>query len=441
MTRKADQLATRTNYRNYLLLLLATILAFNGLDGTALGLVLPNIKSALYLTDTELGLLTGIAFSLFYSTVGIPIGRWADRGDRVVIIALTTALWGVMVMWIGSARSFGELLIARVGVAVGEAGCVPAAYSLIADYFAREERPRAVSSYLLGGVLSVILGYLAAGWLSYHYGWRAMFVFLGIPSLIVAPVAWWTLSEPRRYKQQAFRLDARGQAPGMLHVIEVLWQNRTFRYLLAVTSLNALFGSGIGVWQPSFFSRSYGFRPEALGLFFATVYGIGGAIGLYLGGYLTSRYAAGNERLQLRVFALCNASFGLLSAFIYLSRDSIVSVVLLGLAVVGGALENGPIFATAQTVVPDRMRAISISVIYLFANLLGAGVGPLVVGTLSDWLNAYFGAESLRYALLAMCPGYFVAGWMLWRASRSVVADAEAAVGCRESTGVTCAHA
>src|SRR5690348_13696882 len=134
----------RPSYRAYLILLLATILAFNGLDGTAIGIVLPSIKGALHLTDTELGFLTGVAFSLFYSTVGVPLGRWADRGDRVAIIAITTALWGVMVVLVGTARSFGQLLIVRIGVAVGEAGCVPAAYSLIGDYFSREERPRAI---------------------------------------------------------------------------------------------------------------------------------------------------------------------------------------------------------------------------------------------------------------------------------------------------------
>src|SRR6185312_7911456 len=158
------------HYRTYLVFLLATILTFNGLDSTALGLVLQNIKISLHLTDTELGVLTGIAFSLFYSTVGIPIGRWADRGDRAALIALCTALWGVMVMLVGVTRSFVQLLIVRVGVAVGEAGCTPAAYSLIADYFPREDRPRAIAMYWVGGSVSVIIGYIAAGWLNYHYG-------------------------------------------------------------------------------------------------------------------------------------------------------------------------------------------------------------------------------------------------------------------------------
>src|SRR5690348_7264427 len=148
--RKASKACRGQHYRAYLIFVLATILALSGTDGTALGLVLPSVKTALHLTDVELGVLTGIAFSLFYSTAGIPIGRWADRGNRVAIIAICTALWGVMVMLMGAARTFVQLLIVRIGVAVGEAGCVPAAYSLIGDYFTREERPRAISSYQLG---------------------------------------------------------------------------------------------------------------------------------------------------------------------------------------------------------------------------------------------------------------------------------------------------
>ena len=416
-------------YRMYLVVLLASILTFNGLDGTALGLVLPSVKRALYLTDTELGVLTGIAFSAFYSTLGIPIGRWADRGDRVVIIVLTTALWGAMVMLCGAARSFAGLLLIRVGVAVGEAGCVPAAYSLIAEYFPREERPRAVAKYLIGGSVSGILGYLVAGWLSARYGWRAMFVCIGLPSVVVAPIAWWTLSEPRRISRQPKRSTKSTAAlPGMREVIRVLVQNRTFRYVLAMQCLNALFGSGLNVWQPSFFARSYDWSAEQLGLYLSVIYGIGGVVGTYTGGWLASRFAPRNERLQLRAFAGFYAAFGVVSTFSYLSKDPIVSVSLLGLAFVGGCLANGPIFATIQTVIPERMRAFSISIIYLLANFVGAGLGPLVVGALSDSLHPYLGGESLRYALLAMCPGYVVGGWLLWQAAESVVADADAAV-------------
>ena len=438
--RNPTGLNNRSHYRAYLLFLLAAALAFNGLDGTAFGLVLQSIKKALLLTDTDLGILTGIAFSLFYSTVGVPIGRWADRGDRIAIISLTTALWGIMVMSVGATASFVELLVVRIGVAVGEAGCLPAAYSLIADYFNREERPRAVGIYLLGGCVSVIIGYPAAGWLSYHYGWRVMFVCLGAPSVVLAPLAWWTLSEPRRAKPRSEHSVVSGAtSPDMLGVLLELWRNATFRCVLATQCVIIFFVRGIGVWQASFFIRSYGMKIEQLGLYFSFVYGLGSLLGNYAGGYLASRYAPSNERLQLRALAVVNVLFGALSACVYLSRDLYISLALLGLAVAGGTLHYGPMFATTQTVVPERMRATSIALIYLFSNLVGGGLGPLVVGALSDVLHPHFGAESLRYALLAVCPACLAGTWLLWQAARSVVADTEVVDG-RESSTITCAQ-
>src|SRR5688500_12783235 len=179
--------------RNYLLALLTTILAFNYIDRLALGLLLEDIKADLALTDTQLGFLTGIAFALFYAVMGIPIARWADRGNRVTIISLTTALWSVAVALCGAAGSFVQLLVIRAGVAVGEAGCHPPALSLIADYFTRAERPRAVARYMLGWPLALLIGYFAAGWLNEFWGWRATFVILGLPGLVLAALARFTL--------------------------------------------------------------------------------------------------------------------------------------------------------------------------------------------------------------------------------------------------------
>ena len=182
--------------------MLAVILTFNYVDYQAIQLVLQSIKETFRVTDTDLGALTGIAFTLFYSTLGIPIGRWADRGNRVAIIALTVGLRSVMVMLMGTARSFGELLLIRVGVAVGEAGCLPASYSLIADYFEHAQRPRAVAIFLIGGPLSAIVGNFCGGWLNQLYGWRTMFVLLGLPGLVLMGVAWFTLEEPRAHSVQ-----------------------------------------------------------------------------------------------------------------------------------------------------------------------------------------------------------------------------------------------
>lgn len=426
--RKVSRETSAVSYRSYLLALLATILALNNIDGVALSLVLQNIKDALHLTDSELGLLTGIAFTLFYSTFGVQIGRWADRGNRVSIIAISTGLWSIMVMLVGSARAFGQLLLIRMGVAVGESGCMPPAYSLISDNFSRNERPRAIANYQLGGSLSLIIGNAMAGWLCHLYGWRTMFVLLGIPGLVVAPLAWWTLREPRISRASPAAGATSGmQRPSLAQVARELWANKTFRRIVAMLCINYFFASGMMTWQPSFFIRSYGFDTEQLGFWLSAVYGVCGFAGTYLGGYLAARYAPGDEAAQLRVLAALNAVFGLISAATYASGNPYVALSLVGLSMFGVGLEAGPLFATVQTVIPERMRAVSISVVFLFANLVGTGLGPLVVGSLSDALHPFLGQESLRYALLAMCPGYLWGGWQLWRGAQTVRADVEAA--------------
>jgi MFS family permease len=420
---------------------LLVILAFNYVDRLAFGLLLQDIKVDLALGDTQLGLLSGIAFAFFYSVVGIPIARWADRGNRVTIIALTALLWSAMVALCGMANSFVHLLLIRIGVGVGEAGCIPPAHSLIADYFTRAERPRAFATYSLGGPLSLVIGYFLAGWLNEFYGWRATFAILGLPGLLLAVLAWLTLREPRHARQM--RELAHGPtstslpraktevpsigAPSLKHVGVTLWTNTTFRHLLLCFSALQFFSAGIWQWQPAFFIRTYGVTTGELGTWFAMVCGVGGLLGTYAGGELASRFAAGNERLQLKSMAMAMCGFGVVSACIYLTPSFYLALALTAIATVGGAAVSGPLFATIQSLVPEHMRAISIATIYLFANLIGMGLGPLAAGALSDAFRPLVAEDSLRYALLALCPGYLWVGWHVWRASTTVTRDLSAA--------------
>jgi MFS transporter, Spinster family, sphingosine-1-phosphate transporter len=416
------------------------VLAFNLVDRLALGILLQDIKIDLSLSDTQLGLLTGIAFALFYSILGIPIARWADRGNRVTIISVTTALWSVAVALCGLAGNFVQLLMIRVGVAVGEAGCLPPAHSLIADYFSRAERPRAVSRYMLGSSLSLIVGYFIAGWLNEWYGWRVTFVILGLPGIALAILAKATLREPRAHTDDrsprpgaSDQLTSPRQAedvqptqPRIKEVCRVLWRNHTFRHLLFCFAVWQFFGYGILQWQPAYFIRSHGLQTGQLGALFATFYGLGGLLGTFLGGELAARWAANNERLQLRAMAIANLSFGAISAAIYLAPTIHLAFTFLAIAAVGGAVVHGPLFATVQTLVPPQMRAMSIAIMFLFANLIGMGLGPLAAGMLSDFFRAWAGEESLRYSLLALCPGYALVAWHLWHASSTVARDLKA---------------
>jgi predicted MFS family arabinose efflux permease len=419
-----DRLQTAA-YRRYLLGVLLLVLAFNYVDRLALGLLLQDIKADLALSDTQLGLLSGLAFAFFYSVMGIPIARWADRSDRISIIAVTTGLWSLAVAACGAAGSFAQMLLVRVGVGIGEAGCIPPAHSLIADHFDRTERPRAVGIYMLGQPLSFVFGYFLAGWLNQLYGWRWTFVALGVPGIILALLVRLTLRDPRSRGPRA-KDGADAEIP-FRQVVATLWRNRSFRHLLMCFAVIQFFGYGILQWKPAFFIRSYGLDTATVGTWFAAIYGIGGLLGTYLGGELATRYAAGRERNQLLGIAAAFAFFAVVSTCVYLAPTLHLALALLALATIGVAGITGPLFATVQTLVTPRMRAMSIAVIYLFANLIGMGLGPLAAGAISDALRPFYGEESLRYALMALSPGYLWASFHLWRASRTISGDLMAA--------------
>jgi MFS transporter, Spinster family, sphingosine-1-phosphate transporter len=419
-------------YNRYLLVVLTAIVTFNYVDRVALGVMLQGIKVDLQLSDAQLGFLSGIAFALFYSVLGIPIARWADRGNRRTIISLAAAVWSVAVALCGLAANFSQLLLIRVGVAVGEAGCIPPAFSLMADHFTRAERPRAAAIYGLGGPLAGVIGYSLAGWLNEFYGWRATFLLLGIPGLVLGLLVRLTLKEPRLSKsamQPAAHdgpvqtMAIPGAQAGLKEVFVTLWAIGTFRHLLFGLSVMFFFIYGISLWQPTFFLRSYGLNSGELGTWFAVTYGAGGVIGSYLGGELAFRFARHNERVQLKAVAIAVAICGVLSTLVYLSPNRYLAFALMGFAAIGQFAVNGPIFATIQTLVPERMRAIAFALVYLCANLIGMGLGPLAAGALSDVLHSWVGVESLRYSLLILAPGYLWVAWHFWRASGTVTQD------------------
>jgi MFS family permease len=338
------------------------------------------------------------------------------------------------------AGTFIHLLLIRIVVAVGEAGCIPPAHSLIADYFPRAERPRAVARYRLGLSFASVLGFAGVGWLNEFVGWRVLFVLLGLPGLALAGLAWFTLSEPRRRgrshaaslplavvlngpKVPAISMSA---PPSLKEVALTLWENATFRHLLLMQSVASFFGWGMTQWQPTFFVRSFGLQTGEIGIWFALVAGACGMLGIYLGGEVVSRYAKQNERLQLQGAAVLCACLGLVSSLIYLAPNQYMAYGCIGVTTVGFGMTTGPFFAMIQTLVPERMRAVSVALVYLAANLIGMGLGPLAAGGLSDALRPTLGEESLRYALLALCPGYVWAGWHYWRASKTVTRDVQA---------------
>jgi MFS family permease len=401
--------------------------------------LLQAIKVDFDLSDTQLGFLSGISFALFYSIMGVPIARWADHGNRVTIIASTCALWSAAVALCGMASTFVQLLLIRVAVAVGEAGCLPPAFSLIADFFSRAERPRAVAIYTMGSTFSGVIGYLLGGWLNDHYGWRVAFMVLGVPGVFLAILAWLTLREPRCERSVAsaddatYRSGAAATQPraaigqsSVTAVCAALWANVTFRRLMLCLAGMLFFNFGIAQWLPAFFIRSHGFTATQIGIWMSIVVGVSGLLGAYAGGEWAARYAAHNEALQLRMIAIAVSGSGATAVLVYLAPNAYAALALLSLHYFGLWAINGPLFATMQTLVPERMRAMAFAIAYLLANLLGAGFGPLAAGTLSDAYQSWAGEESLRYALLTLAPGYVIVAWYAWRGSVSVAGDVAA---------------
>lgn len=428
-------------YRNYLLIWLATLYTFNFIDLVAFGMALQGIKGSLHLTDAELGLASGLAFSSFYSTFGVAIGRWADAGNRVTILSVTRILWGAMVILTGRVKSFLELFVVRMGVAAGESGCVPPGYSLIGDHFSRKDRPRALGIFFLGIPMASVLGFFASGWLIQRYGWRIMFGVMGIPGFLLALITWITLRDPRVSPDEVTaahgaqgdseptpkRIGRGNSPPPLWQTLKLLFRNATYRNVLVAFGISVFFSAGIQQWQSAYYLRTFGMQPGNLGTWLAIVYGAPGAVGSYLGGLITSRWAGGNERAQLQLVASLFCIFSLVFPCVFMTRDVHFSFALLALYSFASSMMNAPVTSPLQAVVPSRIHAISFVIVYLFGDLVGSGLGPVLTGVLSDSLRHHFGADSLRWALVLMSPWFLFSAWFAWRASKTAEMDVAAA--------------
>lgn len=413
---------TAMKYKNYLLGVMLLVGTASVFDRFIFALALEPIKQDLSLSDTQLGFMSGIAFAAFYALAGIPIARWADYGNRINLATFTTTLVGLMVILCGVVNNFYQMLIARAGVAVGEAGCMPTAQSLLADYFDRSERPQAMAIYAMFYPISMVVGYLLGGWLISACGWRTTFLILGVPAVVVAIIVKFTLKEPRSLTTKTMH------KPGersMLSDLKILYAIPSFRYLLLCSCILNFFVMGTGQWQASFFIRSYGMDTAELGAWLALAWGVFGVVGNYLGGYLATRFASEQEPRQMRGLAIAALSAGVASACIYLAPDQELSLLFIAVFALVGTLSNGPFFSAMQSLVPENLRSVSLALVFLFAHLIGFGFGPLFVGMLSDWLFSYLQEESLRYALIAVTPLVFIAACYYWKAGSCIAKDIE----------------
>lgn len=407
----------RLGYKYYVLGVLTLVFAMNSLDSSLMILLLQPIKEDLHLSDSRLGFLTGIAFGLFYATLGLPIARWVDRGNRATITSLAIGVWGLTVMCCLFVSNYAQLVAARVAAGIGESGCMPATYSLIGDYFPRPaERTRAMAIYWLANPVAPLVSFVLGGWLNETLGWRVAFFAMGVPGLLIAALVKLTVRDPR--PATVATDGAAASVPGMTDVLRVLWRQPSARHLALGIILLFTMGYGLSPWYAASLIRRFGMRTGELGVWLGLIFGFAGIAGTLFGGYLSAQRFANDERGQMRLSALVVSSlvFWLL-LFLLLPQKQQALLALIPLVVVANFI-LGPAFALLQRLVPNDMRATAMAVVMLFANLIGLGIGPQMVGVLSDGLRPVVGNESLPDAMLIVSLVTFASAYQFWRAGQ-----------------------
>ena len=445
---KADASQVSPGYRNYVLLVLVIVYVFNFIDRQILAILQDSIKADLELTDTQLGLLGGVAFAIFYTVLGIPLAAWADRWIRKSILALALVVWSGMTALCGLALTFPMLLAFRIGVGVGEAGASPPSHSLISDYFPPEKRATALSIYALGIPIGSALGFVIGGWGDQLFDWRTTFFVVGIPGIFMALVVQFTLKEPQRGMSDPGHVHRDDdKAPSIREVMVTLKSRTAFWWLAFATGFHSLVGYGLGGWHGSFLRRSpHDLDPGVAGTWLAAL-GISSAAGTFFGGWFADRVAnrTGDDRWYMWLPGL--ATIGMLPFQIVAYRTDYTYVTLAMMAIIGflSSMYLGPAFGITQRMVNVRMRAVAASILLFVLNIIGMGIGPWLVGFLSSSYSGEGGSglitgfitllagetfdtsEALRWSLLCVAMFNIVAASCYYVSAKYVQRDLKAA--------------
>ncbi|WP_077145278.1 MFS transporter [Sphingopyxis sp. KK2] len=411
-----DAVSAQTRTMLWVLLI---VYIFNFLDRQIVNILAEPIKTDLGLTDTELGLLAGPAFAVFYALLGIPIARYADKDgtNRIRLISLALAIWSAMTAVCGLAQNFVQLLFARIGVGIGEAGCTPAAHSLISDSVEPAKRSSAIAFYGMGVPIGSLLGLIIGGIVNDLYGWRVALMLVGLPGLLLALVVLFVLREPRHLKPVVEASAAKPVQLSTREAMSEIFASRAFVYILIASSVVAFLGYGKALWTISFFIRSHGLSTTEAGLSMAVVLGVAGVFGTWLGGKVADKFGSHDKKhiLTLPAYGMAVAAPVLFLG--YYMENWIVAVALLIVPTILNSAYYGPAYGCVQGLVQPRARAVAASIMLFGQNLIGLGFGPFLFGVLSDALAPTYGQESVRYVLygaawLGLIPAFF-----FWRAS------------------------
>jgi predicted MFS family arabinose efflux permease len=407
--------------RRYVLGILVVVYTFNFIDRQILSILMQSIKTDLGLSDQSLGFLAGFAFAAFYATLGIPLALWADRGNRRNLISLALLLWSAMTAVCGLAQNFWQLAIARVGVGIGEAGCSPPAHSLLSDYYPPDRRAMALGIYALGIPLGIMLGLFIGGWINEALGWRAAFFVVGLPGVALAALVRLTLPEPERGFAEGRRAEA--DAPTVGTTLRFIFRRRAFRHLARGSAFAAFIGYGAAAWFPAFLIRSHGLSTTQIGLWFGLTTGIAGGVGMVFGGYLADRLGARDARWYgwiVTISSLVALPFG---AFAFWVDDPALAMGLFIPPIIAGNFWQATTLAQIQSMVRLRMRAMASAILLFVVNIIGLGIGPWAIGTVSDLLAPTYGANSLRVSLFLFGAINLLVAWEFYVGARHLAHD------------------
>jgi predicted MFS family arabinose efflux permease len=363
---------------------------------------------------------------MFYVTAGIPIARYADRSNRRNIVAVSVGLWSFMTAISGFVQNYAQLLAARIGVGIGEAGGSPPSHSIVSDIFPPEKRASALAFYSTGVNLGILFGFLFGGWLNEFFGWRVAFMVVGIPGIILAIIVRTTVREPIRGLIE--NKSASDKQVSFGEVVSLLWQRKTFRHMAFACGLNAFAGYGTVNWLASFFIRSHDMSTGELGTWLALSTGLFGAIGVLLGGMLGDKLGKRDKRWYQWIPGLATILVVPFLLVVFLTGSQYVALIFV---FIPGLLQNvyiGNSIATTHSLVGLRWRSTASAILLLVINIIGLGLGPFAIGFLSDTLAPSMGSESLRYAMLILLPTVMV--WSsihFYLASRTMLTDLELA--------------
>lgn len=415
--------------RGYMLLVLTALSAMNQLDRQLVNILIEPIRAEFALSDVEIGLLSGLAFAVVYGLLSVPAALYAVHHNRRNVLAGSAAVWGSMTVLCGFAQSYVHLLIARLGVGIGEAGGMPPSHAMISDRYAPGERAAAMATWACGVNVGIFLAFLGGGLIGEYYGWRLAFLWAGGLTLLLAVVLQLTVSEPSRTGES--RGGAVESTSLLPEVLRAMGTDPVLRHVLVGATLAATVGYSFLAWLSSFLVRSHGLGLADAGLYIAVVAGLIGAFGTWLGGRLTERMQQRDVRWALWLTATVQLGIAPFTLGALMATSTELALTLLAVQGAFGAVFVGPSVAIFHNRVTAAARPVASALFLLVVNCTGLALGPLGVGALSQYAFAGEGADSLRYALIAVAilavwaaVHYFIAGSRLSRLSEYLPPEA-----------------